>query len=118
MITSDVLWHVGFVLTRSKLSNDAGGHFLLPPRPVLMTIAGYFPQILPGMLSYYFQHPFSSLCFFRFDGLAPARFILWPPLPHGGIYPLPFILDPSVVDIATSPLTEFSDLGETSNGDH
>jgi hypothetical protein len=114
--TYDVLWHVGFVLTRSKLSNNVRGHFILPPRPVLTTIAGCFPQILLGMLSYYFQYPFSSLCVFRFDGLALASFILWPPIPHGGIYPLPFIRDLSMIDIATSPLTEFSGLGEISKG--
>lgn len=110
LIMSDVLWHVGFVLVWLKFFNDAGGHFLLLPRP----IAQYFTHILPSMLSNSLQHPFSSLGVFQFDRLAPARLIQWPLLPHDGIYPLPFILDPSVVDVATSPLTEYSDLGETS----
>jgi hypothetical protein len=113
-IMSDVLWHVGFAAVWLKFFNDAGGHFLLLPRPMLMTVAQYFTHILPSMLSNSLQHPFSSLGVFQFDRLAPARLIQWPLLPHDGIYPLPFILDPSVVDVATSPLTEYSDLGETS----
>ncbi len=37
-------------------------------------------------------------------------------LPTRGIFPLPFILDPIVVDVLISPLTEYLDLGETSKG--
>jgi hypothetical protein len=115
-ILSDVLWHFGSISARSKLSDDAGGHFLHPPLPVLTTVARCFPQILSGMLSDFFQHPSSSLGVFRFDWPAPARLIWWPPFPHGGIFPLPFILDPIVVDVLISPLTEYLDLGETSKG--
>jgi hypothetical protein len=36
--------------------------------------------------------------------------------PRGGIFLLPFILDPVVVEVFISPLTEYSDLGETLKG--
>jgi hypothetical protein len=96
--SSNVLQHFGSVPARSKMFDDAGGHFLIPPRPVLTTVAWCFPQVLSGMLSDFFQHPSSSLGVFRFDGPASARLIQWPPFPHGGIFPLPFILDLLVID--------------------
>jgi hypothetical protein len=100
----DVLRHFGSVSARLKLFDDAGRHFRIPPRPVLTTIEWCFPQVLSGMLSDLFQHPSSSLSVFWFDGPTPARLTQWPPFPHNEIFPLPFILDPSVVDVAPSLL--------------